>query len=134
MLHRPLLAIRKYSGREVDSQGMKKEFRLKADQIRSLVCGYGSCLATDRITVDGERVGYMYREAPRDRDDSGWCFFAGDESQEYVDNSSNLAIYNVNTIANYDPEITQYLDSPPGTAWARDSAGKFVKAQINPVE
>ena len=113
---------------------MKKQFKLRADQIRTLVTGYGSCIATDRITVDGERVGYMYRETPHDRDDSGWHFFAGDESQEYVDNPSNLAIYNVNTIANYDPEIAPFLDEPPGTAWARDSAGRFVKDRIDPIE
>lgn len=113
---------------------MQKQFKLKPDQIRTLVTGYGACLATDRITVDGERVGYMYREAPRDRDDSGWRFFAGDESQEYVDDSHNLGIYNVNTIANYDPEITPQLDESPGSAWKRDSTGRFVKSQLQPVE
>jgi hypothetical protein len=53
----------------------------------------------------------MYREAPDNPDDSGWRFFAGDESQEYLDNSRNLEIENVNTIANYDPEITHYSTS-----------------------
>jgi len=113
---------------------MEKQFKLSAGQIRSLVTGYGSCFATDRITVDGERVGYMYREASTDRFDSGWRFFAGDESQEYVDNPQNLAIYSVNTIVNYDPEITAFLDEPPGSAWARDATGKFQEARISPVE
>lgn len=43
------------------------------------------CFATDRILVDGCKVGYMYREEP-DSDssmpDSGWRFNAGDESKE----------------------------------------------------
>lgn len=112
----------------------KKQFKLSAAQIRTLVAGYGSCVATDRITVDGGRVGYMYREAPHDRDDSGWRFFAGDESREYVDDSRNLEIYNVNTIANYDPEITPFLDSPTGSAWARDETGRFVKDRIERIE
>ena len=45
------------------------------------------CFATDRILVDGEKVGYMYREEPADGNDwdSGWRFTAGDESQEYMD-------------------------------------------------
>lgn len=113
---------------------MKKNFKLSASQIRTLVTGYGSCLATDRITVDGMRVGYMYREVPRDKDDSGWHFFSGDESQDYVDIPANLAIYNVNTIANYDPEIMPFLDKPAGTAWARNEEGKFVEDQINPID
>jgi len=112
---------------------MKKQFKLSASDMKPLVTGYGSCIATDRITVDGLRVGYMYREAPCDAIDSGWHFFAGDESQEYVDNSLNLGIYNVNTIANYDPEVTPFLDKDIGIAWARDESGKFIKDVICPI-
>jgi hypothetical protein len=112
---------------------MKKQFKLNASDLKPLVSGYGSCLATDRITVDGLRVGYMYREAPRNATDSGWHFFSGDESQQYVDNLRNLGIYNVNTIANYDPEITPFLDKAIGTAWARDESGKFIKDVICPI-
>ena len=113
---------------------MKKQFRLSADQIRILVTGYGSCIASDRITVDGKRVGYMYRERPRDSADSGWHFFSGDEPQQYVDDPGNLGIYDVNTIANYDPEITPFLDKPIDTAWARDSTGRFAEDKIDPLE
>ncbi len=74
----------------------------------------GYCIATDRITVDGEKVGYMYREQPDDSSDSGWRFFAGDESQDYINNPDNISIYDVNTIANYDPSIIKYLDSDIG--------------------
>lgn len=81
--------------------------------------GYGGCLASDRITVDGMPVGFMYRQAGDFAGDSGWCFLAGDESQEYLDDAENLAVYDVNTIANYDPDIVPFLDSPAGTAFSR---------------
>ena len=42
---------------------MAKPFRIPGDQIQQLAPGRGGCYASDRITVDGERVGYMYREA-----------------------------------------------------------------------
>jgi hypothetical protein len=45
---------------------MSKNFRLKATDIKPVAEGYGGCVATDRITIDGERVGHMYREAPVD--------------------------------------------------------------------
>jgi hypothetical protein len=51
-----------------------------------------------------------------------------------VDDSRNLTIFNVNTIANYDPDIIPLLDKPVGTAWARDASGKFVKDRINLIE
>lgn len=87
--------------------------------------GQGACLATDRITVDGMPVGYMYREEPDSETDSGWRFFAGDETDEYVNDPANLALYDINTIANYDPETVPYLTAPAGSAFARE-AGRFV--------
>jgi len=41
--------------------------------------------------------------------------------------SSNHAIYDVNTIANYDPEIIPFLNAPIGSAFERDSDGKIVE-------
>jgi hypothetical protein len=111
---------------------MKKPFKLRPDQFRPLAEGRGGCIASDRITVTGERVGYMYREAPDESIGSGWHFFAGDESQEYCDNHQNFEIYNVNTIANYDPEIIPLLDKAIGTAWVRNAEGKFEQEELKP--
>ena len=80
----------------------------------------GGCVATDRITVDGERVGSVVRQAPVDKADSGWLFLAGDESQDYMDEKSNLAVYDVNTIANYDRDIIPYLYALPGQRFDRE--------------
>ena len=96
-----------------------KPFRLQADEIRDLIPPQGWCIASDRITVDGCHVGFMYREAPDDPDDSGWRFLAGDESDDYANNPDNLAMYDVNTIANYDPAIIPLLDSPEMSAFER---------------
>ncbi len=69
----------------------------------------------------------MYRENPDGNWDSGWRFFSGQETQEYLDNSDNITIYDVNTIANYDPDIITFLDAPVGSAFGRDkTSGRFV--------
>lgn len=70
-------------------------------------------------------MGFMYREDSQDPIDSGWHFFSGDESQEYADDPTNYEIYDVNTIANYDPSIIPYLDAPAGSAFGRDDEGKW---------
>ena len=106
-----------------EKQVVTKHFKLSADEIRSLAPNRGGAIASDRITVDGRPVGYMYRSAPRTDLDSGWAFLAGDESQEYMDDAHNHAIYDVNTIANYDPEIIPLLDAPVGAAFIRTPAG-----------
>ena len=98
---------------------MTKNFKIKAAEFIELVPNMGGCFATDKITVDGMKVGYMYREEPDEKMDSGWRFFSGTENQEYVDDLNNTMIYDVNTIANYDQTIIPYLEMPFGTELER---------------
>jgi hypothetical protein len=98
---------------------INKKFKLSAQEIIQLIEPMGGCMATDKITVEGELVDYMVREEPHNDIDSGWQFFSGTESQEYVDNPDNSAIYDVNTIANYDRAILPYLRLPFGTQLER---------------
>jgi len=82
------------------------------------------CFATDKITKEGFKVGYMYREHPDEGvPDSGWRFFAGDESDAYVNNPDNLHLFAINTICNYDEDIIPYLKSPIGSAYVRTGRG-----------
>ena len=98
----------------------EKRFKFRADEIRPLVPGRGGCYASDHITVDGRLVGYLDREPPDGDWDSGWRFFSGSESDEFISDAANLGIYDVNTIADYDPEMITLLDAPFGSAFTRD--------------
>lgn len=111
---------------------MAKRFALPPkEQIRRLIPPIGSCITTDRVTVDGAKVGYMHRDTPRNELDSGWRFFAGDESQEFLDNPANSGLYDVNTIANHDPEIIPFLQSPFGSAFIRNPlSGRFEPSEL----
>lgn len=40
---------------------------------------------------------------------------SGDETQKYMDNSDNHSIYDLNTMANFDPEIIPFIELPIGT-------------------
>ncbi|REJ67067.1 MAG: DUF2185 domain-containing protein [Planctomycetota bacterium] len=103
-----------------------KKLRIPAEDVKRLVEHNGGCVATDRITVAGRPVGYMYREPPSNDSDMGWRFMAGDESAEYLDNADNHGVYAVNTIANYDHDILSFLDAPIGSAFARNpETGEF---------
>ena len=79
----------------------------------------GYCIAPDTITVDGLKVKFMEREEPSDDKDSGWRFYSGAETQTYIDTAHNLALYNVNTIANLDRAIIPYLNLPVGSQLER---------------
>ena len=105
----------------------QKKFALRADQIRPVAEGHGGCFATDMITVEGQKVGYMYREEPDFDADSGWRFMAGRESPEYMEDAANHGIYDVNTVANHDPEIIPLLRAPVGSVFEReDGSGEFM--------
>src|SRR5262249_31121261 len=76
-----------------------------------------------------------YREEPDNEIDSGWRFLAGTESDEYMEDADHHAIYDVNTIANYDRDIIPLLDVPAGSAFMRDPrTGKFVEVEYEPEE
>ncbi len=103
----------------------RKAFKLKADELRPLAPGRGGCIASDMITVRGKPVGFMYREpAPDTEIDSGWRFLSGLEDQDYMDDADNHGVYDVNTIANYDPTVIPFLDAPPGSVFERKPGSK----------
>jgi len=106
----------------------EKKFHLPGTEIRPVATGHGACFATDMITVEGRKVAFMYREAPDNGTDSGWRFMTGFESDEYMSDPENHGIYDVNTIANYDPDIIEFLHAPIGSAFERsEGGGPFVE-------
>ena len=99
---------------------MNKNYRLNAEDIKKLVDLKGSCIVSDKITVDGNKVGYMYRETPTNDVDSGWRFFAGNEDENYTSNADNFSIFDLNTICNYDNDIIPFLNSEINSKYARN--------------
>lgn len=106
---------------------MSKKYKISAEEIKNLAVGYGSCIATDMITVEGCKVEFAVREEPSHETDSGWLFMSGQETQEYMDNADNMAIYDINTISNYDPEIINVIESPIGSQFEKSDSGKFIE-------
>src|SRR5262245_22095741 len=112
---------------------MAKQYALKANQIKPLAEGYGGCISSDMITVEGLPVGYMFRDKSDHEDDSGWQFVSGKESEKYMNDPANHGIYDVNTIANDDPDIIPFLDAPVGCGFERQGkSGKFVQVEGKP--
>ena len=83
------------------------------------------CLATNMIMKERQPVAYMYREDPDNADDSGWRFFSGRESQEYVDDPDNTQVYPVAFVVQTTPEIVTHLNAPTGSQFEHDGE-KFV--------
>ena len=89
----------------------------------------GFALAPKQLVENKLRVRYMYREKSDNQSDSGWRFFSGFETDEYVNNPDNIGLYDVNTISSIDPDIVPFLSSPVGSAFERDSTEQpFVRS------
>ena len=111
-----------------EAAGRNRDYHVKAEDVKSLLPdwkGADGCIATNRITVEGCKVGYCYREEPDGDWDSGWRFTAGDESEAYMDDPNNAGIYKLNTICNDDPDIIPLLNTPAPCAFERDENGVF---------
>ena len=61
----------------------------------------------------------------RDEQDSGWQFFAGDESDEYINDVNNVELCIVGSIIGIDPILMNYIDSPVGASFVRISSSEF---------
>ena len=115
-----------------EAAGRNRDYHVKAEDVKSLLPdwkGADGCIATNRITVEGRKVGYCYREEPDGGWDSGWRFTAGDESEAYMDDPNNAGIYKLNTICNDDPDIISLLHTPAPCAFERDESGVFQQIQ-----
>ena len=105
-----------------------KQYRLKAEDIKELAPGYGAALVTDRITVEGMPVRFMYRASPDNSSDSGWRFMSGTEDDAYMNDADKHSLMDVNTIANFDPSIVPFLDAPVGSTYEKvPGAADFVE-------
>lgn len=107
----------------------KKNYLLWAPEFRLYLPnweGADGCFATDHIAVEGKKVGWCYREEPDGQfPDSGWRFFSGEESDEYVNDLHHTDVYALNDICNFDPDVLPLLTSPFGSAFARGADGTF---------
>ena len=111
-----------------EAAGRNRNYHVKAEDMNNLIPDWeeaSGCIATNRITVEGCKVGYCYREKPDGDWDSGWRFTAGDESDEYMDDPNNAGIYGLNSICNDDPDIIPLLNTPAPCAFERDENGVF---------
>jgi hypothetical protein len=100
---------------------------LDTSGFEQLVSDSNYCAVTAKIIYEGQKVHFMYREAPVNDTDSGWQFLAGTETDEYLADPDNAAMYRLNTVANFDSAVIPYLDYPAGTDLERiEGSNEFV--------
>ncbi|KAN0052741.1 hypothetical protein ACTA71_006847 [Dictyostelium dimigraforme] len=69
------------------------------------------CLVSNRILVDKEHIGYIFRENGTFPNDSGWRIFAGDEADDYMNKKENYQLVSLASVLNIDDSILLLLGS-----------------------
>ena len=78
------------------------------------------CFITKDVLNNNKKIKFMYHEQPDNEFDSGWRFFSGDETQEFVDDSTNLIFIPLSkVIQNVDSSIEKYLNYKNDIAFER---------------
>ena len=100
------------------------------DKIRQVyeTKGPSQAIVSMKILHEGLECGYFYREKPDPNMaewDSGWFFFSGTETKEYLQDSSNFPLVELNTVCNYIPDVMPYLDADYGTRYVKGKAGYY---------
>lgn len=85
------------------------------------------CFVTRRVLYDEQKVTSLYREEPDQPNDSGWRILAGDETEDYMDDTENVFYVSLGAVLNRDDRFVHLLDLPVGSVFEFDEAsGKFV--------
>ena len=108
--------LREFSDREKNHAVMKN---------RMNICNLFA-VVSKKITEEGWKVGYMERNEPHDKDDSGWFFVSGNEDDAYLSDPKNLTLLVVGMVwQRLDRDIFKYIDMPAGTKLIRISSDEF---------
>ena len=68
--------------------------------------------------IDGERPRWVYREEPADELDSGWRFFQGGESSEWLNEPGNCVLQHLGHLVEAFPELQRIIrDDRVRSAW-----------------
>ena len=85
-------------------------------------------LVSKRIYERGECVRFLYREDADREQDSGWRVFAGDESDDYANNTDNIELVPLRELFEKDKTLEDLFREPAGSVFEREQCdGAFVR-------
>ena len=86
-------------------------------------------IVSQEVSKNGEAIGFLYREAAAFEQDSGWRFFSGWESDEYVADVAHFDTLPLSEVVAMQPEIKTLLNEQYGAWEWSDDVQDFVPAQ-----
>lgn len=111
-----------------------KKLAVDPDTAPPMVPPLGLGVATDHVMVEGWPVQMMRRGAPAHEADSGWTFASGLESADELADPARSGAYDLDLVANIDPDVLPFLTWPPGTVIERATPSSPLEVVVGPDE
>ncbi len=84
-----------------------------------------TAIISKKIREGGWKIGYGMREEPTREGSSGWYFCVGDETDAYINDTSNLELWTIASVLMHDQELSEFITAPYGTAIVRVDHDRF---------
>lgn len=94
---------------------------------QALAAALSYAVVSREVSREGAAVGFLYREAPVFEQDSGWRFFSGAESDEYVADAEHFDTLPLSDVLSAHPELSALMAEPEG-AWEWDEEAQAFAA------
>lgn len=75
----------------------------------------GGMIITKSLLEGTSKLKWMFRENSANEVDNGWRAIGDTDTQEYINDSENMAVVDFNTFANIEPAILTIYNLPVGT-------------------
>lgn len=94
---------------------------------------FARCFASNKIFRDKEPVAVLFREAPEVPEDSGWRFFTGTETEEYMASPESMVFVSLGAVLRAGDAFVELLEAPVGSYFElNEETGQFEAVQPGP--
>lgn len=77
--------------------------------------GLGGCIVSKNILEHKGNLKWCIKEAPVNELDNGWRFLSEIDTDEFLENSSNMMVCDWSTIIELEPAVMNIFNMPKGT-------------------
>lgn len=77
-------------------------------------------LVSKQVMEDNKPICWAFREIPEAKNDSGWRFFSGEETEEFFETEEDIMEVELNSILDKISSLMDFLKEQPGIELERD--------------
>ena len=77
--------------------------------------GMGGCIVSKNILEHKGKLKWCIKESPVNELDNGWRFLSSEDTDDFLEDSSNMLVCDWSTIIQIEPAVISIVNMPEGT-------------------